>query len=174
MDQAAWAIAERIAAGARWIVIDGPSAAGKSELASRVAGLTRGVQVVEVDDFARPQSTHWQVERFREQVVAPLAAGRLARYQRWDWRTGETGDWVELLADQAVVLEGINAATELTGVRWDVRVWVDAPADTRADRARRRDATRFDCWNDVWRPIMDAWLAQDQPQRRADLVVENP
>ena len=70
--------------GTRWVGVDGFGAAGKSTLARRIAAALPGSCVIEVDDFARDGTPGWDRELFGAQVLAPLLAGRPARYQRWD------------------------------------------------------------------------------------------
>jgi hypothetical protein len=75
------------------IAIDGPGGSGKTTLAAKVAELLDGATVIHGDDFYRPMPEHereqldaqlgyqhyfdWQ--RLRDQVLAPLRAGRPAR-----------------------------------------------------------------------------------------------
>ncbi len=162
--------------GAQWLAIDGLGASGKSTLADRVLAaapqppIGRGLALVHLDDFTRPGTVGWERDRFREQVVDPLRAGTTARYQRWHWTSDEPGDWVEIPAASAVLVEGIGATEPPEGVAWDRLVWLAAAPSVRTRRAEQRDPGRFGCWSSTWRPIEDEWFVRAQPWRIADLV----
>ena len=58
-------------------------------------------------------------------------------------------------------------------VPWDVRVWVDVDRELRLDRARAREGgARWVCWSANWMPREDAYVSEQQPSARADLVVD--
>lgn len=160
------------AAGSRWIAIDGLGASGKTTLADEIANAL-GLAVVHLDDFTRPGAVGWERERFREQVVEPLQAGRAARYQRHHWTSPEPTDWVDLPTSQAVIIEGIGASEPPEGVTWDRVVWVAVSEAVRHRRAEVRDPGRFGCWSQTWRPIEQQWFERSQPWRGADLVWVN-
>lgn len=158
--------------GLRWLAIDGLGASGKTTVADELAGVL-GLAVVHLDDFTRPGAVGWERDRFREQVVEPLRAGRDARYQRHHWTSPEPSDWVDLPAAGPVVVEGLGASEPPPGVIWDRLVWVAAAPGVRRGRAEARDPGRFSCWSQTWRPIEQEWFERAQPWRGADLVWVN-
>ena len=103
----------------------------------------------------------------------PLAAGRRARYQRWDWaRDGRRG-WAEVPAGVPVVVEGVSSTDVRLGVPWDVTLWLDAPYEVRLARAMARDGEALrEQWVDAWMPTEDAYEAAQRPQDRVDAVVD--
>ena len=98
----------------RAIAIDGRGGSGKSTLALELADVWPRAVVVEMDDFYRPSAervapprvpgAHWDLERLVTDVLGPHAAGRAARYQRYDWDDDRLAEWHEVRADAIVVL----------------------------------------------------------------------
>ncbi len=167
-------VRERLAGltGTRWVGVDGKGASGKTTLAATVAAALDGAAVVHVDDFARRSVPTWERGRFVDQVLAPLLAGRAARYERWDWGTDASLGWAEVPAGVPVVVEGVSSTDVRLGVPWDVTLWLDVPAEVRLARALARDGESMrDQWVRRWMPAEDAYEAAQRPQDRADVVV---
>ena len=75
------------------VCVDGPSAAGKTQLAAALATALGNPPVVVMDELY----PGWDglvagVARLRTEVVAPLAAGQAAAYRRWDWARDTYGE----------------------------------------------------------------------------------
>ena len=158
--------------GTVWIGIDGFGASGKTSFAARVADRVPRAVVVHVDDFARPWIAEWDYDRFRRELVAPLLAGRTARYQRWDWPTDTAGDWSSVEPGRVVVVEGVSATRPETAVPWAVTVWVDTPREVRLQRALERDGPALmPRWLEDWMPSEDAWAARADPLQWIDLII---
>lgn len=164
--------------GPVWIGIDGRGASGKTTLAHRVvttlvADTALTSALVSVDDFARPVLERWDQARFATQLLEPLVRGQDARYQRWDHRADRGLDWVDVAADvDVVVVEGVSCTDLGIAVPWAVRVWIEAPAEVRMERIRRRDGPELlDVWMTDWIPNEEAYVAEQDPRARADLVV---
>ncbi|MGI3781118.1 MAG: hypothetical protein ACRYG2_10105 [Janthinobacterium lividum] len=167
-------VSERLAGltGTRWVGIDGKGASGKTTLAAAVAAALSAAVVVHVDDFARPSVETWERERFVAQVLQPLAAGRPARYERWDWSRDASAGWTEVPVGVPVVVEGVSSTDVRLGVPWDVTLWVDAPYEVRLARALGRDGEAMrEQWVGAWMPAEDAYEAAQRPQDRVDAVV---
>ena len=79
----------------------------------------------------------------------------------------------EVAPDGIVVVEGVCALHRTLRDAYDVRVWVDAPAEVRLARGVARDgeAARR-TWLEVWMPREDRYVATDDPVACADLVVD--
>ncbi|GAA1434759.1 AAA family ATPase [Microlunatus lacustris] len=167
-------VAERVRdrAGTRWVGIDGFGAAGKTTLAAAVAHALPGSVVVHVDDFARPSVQGWERDRFAEQVLAPLAASRSARYQRWDWDSDTGAEWHDIPPGVPVVVEGVSSTDVRLGVPWDVQVWVEASREVRLARALERDGeSMMDQWLTDWMPSEERYAAAQRPRERSDFCV---
>lgn len=172
-DEALAAVARAAAEpGTVWIGVDGFGGAGKSTFAARVADRVPRACVVHVDDFARPWVAEWEFDRFRAEVVAPLLAGRRARYRRFDWPTETLAEWHEIDPGRVVVVEGVSSTRPETGVPWAVTIWVETPREARLARALERDGPQLmDRWLTDWMPSEDAWAARARPLTWIDLLV---
>lgn len=167
-------VAERLRgrSGTRWVGVDGFGAAGKTTLAAAVARALPSAVVVHVDDFARPSVPGWERDRFVAQVLAPLAAGDAARYQRWDWEADTGAEWHDVPPGVPVVVEGVSSTDERLGVPWDVRVWVEADRETRLARALERDGeAMMERWLTDWMPSEERYAAAQRPRERSDFCV---
>lgn len=153
------------------IAVDGLGAAGKSSFADQLAERAHGA-VVRVDDLSQPGVLPWEIGRFLSQVVEPLTRGCQARYRRWHWTTNTPSDWLEVPTGVPVILEGVRSTDAADLAAFDLRIWLEVPEQVRVDRARRRDPDRFSCWTSNWMPQEASWAAEQQPVRRADLVVD--
>ncbi|MFJ6852974.1 AAA family ATPase [Streptomyces sp. NPDC091271] len=95
------AVDTRSREGFALVALDGMGGSGKSTMAEALAEL-HGAVVVHGDDFYHPMNAeerarlnpvqgyhrYFDWQRFRDEVLAPLAAGRDAAYRRYDWETG--------------------------------------------------------------------------------------
>ncbi len=159
--------------GTRWVGVDGFGASGKTTLAGRLAAALPDAVVVHLDDFARPDLRGWERDRFTVQVLEPLLAGRSARYQRWDFATNAGAEWVEVPPGRVVVVEGVSATDVRVGVPWDVTLWVDAAEAVRRSRIADRDGERLrQRWLSDWIPMEEAYVVDQRPQERIDLLVD--
>ncbi len=162
-----------LAAGPRFVGIDGFGAAGKTSLARAVAAAVPSCDLVHVDDFARPTVPEWDWARLNREVVRPILSGRPARYRRWDWDADAPGGWGTTGTERIVVIEGVSATRCEVEAPWDLTVWVRAPVAVRRERAVARDGTAmWPTWEQRWIPEELAWLARDRADERADLVVD--
>lgn len=171
VDSVLRALAElTVGGGPAVLALDGPSGAGKTALATALA-LRTGASVLEGDDFyspllgsqtlahasARPVAelaadgvVDWR--RLRLEGLEPLAAGRPARYRRYDWSADdgrlEAGE-VVVPAGPLVVVEGVYTARPELADLVDLPVRVHAPAGLRARRVLERDGDSGG-WTAVW------------------------
>jgi ABC-type cobalamin/Fe3+-siderophores transport system ATPase subunit len=175
-------LAPRVAAsaptvgGVRLVCIDGPSGAGKTTLADRLAEtlepLLGPVPIVHGDDLYEG----WDVvagepdpvrafdllgERVETWLLQPWAAGHEGRHPRWAWVSGRWGPEVAVPASAAVVLEGVGLAGGRLRGRAALSVWVDADAAERARRVAARDGLDVDAHMARWREREDAWHRHD-------------
>jgi uridine kinase len=154
-----------------FVGIDGGGGAGKSTLAGALAEARRDVRVLHLDDFflstvGGPESV--DVARLRHDALEPLAAGRQARFRRFEW-------WGEQLAEEhvvepgrIVVVEGVFALQpDLRGL-YAVTAWVETDETLRLARGLERDGENA-------RALWEQWQAAEAAHARevdaVDLVV---
>ncbi|WP_284284280.1 uridine kinase family protein [Arsenicicoccus piscis] len=167
------------AGGTRVVAIDGPSGSGKTVFAERV-----------VDQLAtltghRPQTVHmddlypgWHglaasIPELVGRVLRPLAEGRPAGYQHYDWASGRYHPAVEPVDPAAyLVVEGVGCGSRACAPYLSALAWLDAPTEQRRARGLARDG-------ETYAPHWDTWAAQEgelygteRTRERADVVLD--
>src|SRR6478672_10427407 len=84
------------------VAIDGPSGAGKTTLAARVAAALAAPTVHMDDLYPGWDGLRAATTRLHQWVVEPLQSGRPARYRRWDWDVDAYAEWVQLPASEVI------------------------------------------------------------------------
>ncbi len=142
----------------RVLAIDGGAAAGKSTVAAQLAALLPGSVVLHTDDLL----DGWDGQlgfhhRLREQVLAPLAAGRPGRYRRYDWIAGAFGTEVVVAVPKCLVIEGVSALLACAGYS-SLEIFVDVPRSVREQRWIERDGPPQPEWQ-AWLDREDLYFA---------------
>ncbi|NNH68491.1 hypothetical protein HLB23_01100 [Nocardia uniformis] len=152
------------------VAVDGPGGAGKSTLADGLAAACHGI-VLHTDDFASWDHPLDWWPRLERQILAPIAAGRPGRYQRYDWGTGALSEWHEVDPPQVLILEGVSAARGAVRDRLTLSIWVETPANVRLTRGLERDGVdALPLWQ-RWMADEDAHFATDRTREHADVIV---
>jgi uridine kinase len=160
----------------RLVAVDGPSGAGKTSFALRLAK-ELDAPVVHTDDLLDgwdDQFTFWT--RLESLVLEPLRRGSTATYRRYLWHRGEFGGTPVTIAPAPVVLlEGVSTARREIRPELSLAVFVTAPSDLRLARALARDgddSVAFRAYLERWRAAEDRHFAQDGTAAAADLIVD--
>ena len=157
--------------------IDGRSGAGKSTLAAELATVLRRHREVSVfhleDIYPGWDGLAAGTAAYVEQVLTPLAAGRAAGWDTWDWSSSNPGTRAALDPAPVIIIEGVGAGCAAARPLLDALLWVQVPDDTRKTRALDRDGEVFAAHWDDWAAQEDAYLAADAVQDQADVTVEN-
>jgi uridine kinase len=161
--------------GVRLVGIDGRSGSGKTELADSVAQRVPAgrVEVVHLDDmYAGWHGLADTVDGLCRAVLRPLAAGRPARYRRYDWLAHRSAEWVEVTPADLVLVEGVGSlAVDCAGL-YSLRVWIEVPDDLRRERALARDGETFAPHWREWAEQEEELFAAHRPRETADLVLD--
>lgn len=135
-----------------------------------------GGHVVSLDDLTRPGTPTWEHDRFVDELLTPLRAGREARYRRWRWDMAAPGEELAVPTGGLVIVEGVSAltraVTDRVGRWWDVALWVDCDEAIRRRRIRERDGDALaETWARDWWPSEQRYLSEERPDLVADFVV---
>jgi adenylate kinase family enzyme len=145
------------------VCLDGPSGGGKTQLAAALAEAVGDPPVVAMDElYPGWDGLAAGVARLREEIVAPLAAGRTAAYRRWDWARDTYGERRDLGVPPLLVVEGVGAGAA-PGIA--LLIWLDAPEHVRYRRAMDRDGATY-------APHWARWAAQERAHFAADRTAE--
>ena len=150
-----------------FVGIGGRGGSGKSTLAAVIPS----AQVVGTDEFWDGEG--FDLARLRADVFEPLLAGASARYASWDWERRRPRGQRTVLPRGVVVVEGVCALHRMFRDAYDVRVWVDAPYETRLARGVARDGEAARAtWVERWMPAEDRYVERDEPVACAHVVVD--
>lgn len=153
------------------IAIDGPSGSGKTTLGQAVSAALSAPLLRMDHIYPGWDGLEAAVDLLAHSVLAPLADGRDGHYPYWDWDLSKITGTVTVPATPLLVVEGCGSSAGAAAAYLAVRVWLDAEAPVRRDRALARDG-------DTYRPHWERWAAQeralfarDDPAARADLLL---
>jgi uridine kinase len=153
----------------RIIAVDGPGGAGKSSLAAYLAQ-ELNARIVHTDEFASWENPiDWWPELI-DRVLAPLAAGRPARYAPTTWG-GPERDEVVVEPGDFVLLEGVSASRSAFQPYLAYSIWIETPRKMRLRRGLQRDGEEARADWERWMAEEDAYVEREQPAERADLVL---
>ena len=166
------------------VAIDGLTCAGKSTLASQVAGALQDATVVGIDGFYRPMAAgeramlgpresydlYFDWERLLRDVLIPLSRHSRARYRRHDWVANGLAEWHQIEPRTVIIVEGVYSTRPELRPYFNVTVYVDAPRDVRL--ARLLDRRYADTsWVDHWMAVEDWYVEHVHPTKAVGLVV---
>jgi uridine kinase len=164
--------------GVRVVAVDGPSGAGKTIFAGRLAQALRDtgstVELVHTDDLLdgwEDTVTFWP--RLEQGVLKPLRSGEAGSYHAYHWGRGrfEVEAHVVPVPD-VLVVEGVTAARRAMRTELARSVFVTAPPDVRLSRALARDGEEIREPLLAWRAREETFFAEDGTRDAADLLVD--
>lgn len=140
--------------------VDGRSGAGKTDLATCLAGGVRGLSltcaVLHLDDLYPGWSGLARALRpLCRDVVGPLTRGEDGAYTSWDWSASAPGPRRVVPVRDVVVVEGVGVLAAACATDLDLRVWLEAPSGVRRARALDRDGA-------VFAPHWQEWSEQEE------------
>ncbi|WP_169726913.1 uridine kinase family protein [Nakamurella lactea] len=159
------------------VAIDGPSGSGKTTLADRlgdaVAARHRSVALIHVDDLLAGWDGLADLPGdLLRWVLEPVAAGRRARYHRYDWTADRYAEWCEVPAAQVLIVEGVGSGALTAAPLLDLLLWVEAPEPIRFDRGIARDGEAYRPNWQRWALQEAAMFAGDRTRERADVRLD--
>ena len=155
------------------VAVDGPSGAGKTTLTRALRRHLERPPVLHLDALypgwdglpLTPAILH-------DRVLAPLARGERATYQRFDWGAGAFAEEHEVRAAPLLLLEGCGAGAWPGFAYVSVLIWVEAPTEVRYERGIARDGEGYRPYWERWAASERALFGADRTRERADLVLD--
>ena len=181
------------------VAVDGPDGAGKTlfadDLAATMRSAGRPVVRVSVDGFHHPRTTRYRrgrespegfwldsydYDRFRSEVLNNFGPNGSRRYRPaiHDVATDTSLAMAAQVAEPGTILvvDGIFLQRDELADAWDLVVFLDVPFAETARRMAARDGTDPDPNHPSTRRYVQGqrlYFAACDPQRRADLLVDN-
>lgn len=162
------------------LAIDGPCASGKSTLAKTLADIYR-CPVVHMDDFflqphqrtperlAQPGAT-WDYERFDAQVLSPCTGTKPPAIAPGGAAPATWGRRSPSPLPGFMVFEGSYSLRPDLRERYHLRIWTEAPWETRLERIAQRGPGCTARFQQVWIPLEDRYFAACQVKECCQLV----
>ena len=165
------------------VAIDGKCASGKSTLAAQLAEIY-DCNVFHMDDFfLRPEQRtperfaevggNVDYERFWEEVLMPLKAGKSFHYRPFDCRTLALAEAVDVSPKKLNIIEGTYSHHPYFGDPYDLKILLTVSDETRKERILARPAFLHKRFFEEWIPMenryfsmldhLSANLQQDKP-----------
>ncbi|GHE12734.1 uridine kinase family protein [Klenkia taihuensis] len=157
--------------GTRLVLVDGPAGSGKTTLAQRLAGAL-DAPVVHLDDLYAGWTLDGVVDRLTRWVLEPVAAGRDAVFDAYDWHAGAFRVPTTVPAGPVLVVEGCGAGARELADRVSLLVWVEAPPEVCARRWADRGGAAMTAFQPDWARAEAAVFAREGTRARADVRVD--
>jgi uridine kinase len=155
------------------VAIDGPSGAGKTNLAAALATHLPNAHVLHMDDlYPGWDGLNHAVATLHDQVLAPLSRGERASYRRWDWEHDRHAEWQSLPATNLILVEGVGSGAGPAAKLESVLIWLEADPGVRFRRGIERDGEPYLPHWQRWAAHEDALFAADGTRSRADLIMD--
>ncbi len=165
----------------RVIAVDGPCASGKTTL---VSDLRKRLEfsVISMDDFFLPpelrtparfaeKGGNVHYERFMEEVITPLKAGKAFSYRRFSCRTFTYEGEVHIPSDGLVVIEGSYALNPHFPVYWDISFLLSIDPDEQIRRLSLRSPEKLDMFISKWIPLENDYFESCNIAGRATFIL---
>ena len=156
----------------RLVGIDGCGGAGKTTFARRLtAAANEAWPVVHTDDFATHDEPIQWWPRMLAEVIEPLLQKQPAMFRPYDWVQRRPGRLTTIEPADVVIIEGVGATRAAWRDRLAISIWIDTDSALRLRRGLQRDGEALaDFWRE-WRIAEDRYVAAEEPQQHADLLV---
>ena len=165
-----------------FVAIDGPCTSGKTTLAT-VLQRRFGGNVLHMDDFfLRPEQRtperfaepggNVDRERFEDEVLAPLAAGKIAQYRPWDCHTGDFAASHNVEPARLTIVEGSYSMHPALRGYYDLMICLTIDSGEQLHRLEARNPRMLQRFIDEWIPLENRSFASTETRTAADMIVD--
>ena len=170
-EELASAIADRLARqSAVLVALDGRCGSGKTTLAEQLA--ERFPQCITVHTgWEKIPCANMDIQRLRDEVVAPARAGQAFSYQAYSCREGAYLPPRPLGPAPLVIVEGSYSHHPSLAPYYDIRIFVTCSPDEQARRLRRREGERYSNFVERWIPLEEGYFANYSIEENAEMMV---
>lgn len=165
-----------------FVAIDGPCTSGKTTLAT-VLQRRFGGNVLHMDDFfLRPEQRtperfaepggNVDRERFEDEVLAPLAAGKIAQYRPWDCHTGDFAASHNVEPARLTIVEGSYSMHPALRGYYDLMICLTIDSGEQLRRLEARNPRMLQQFIDEWIPLENRYFASTETRTAADMIVD--
>ena len=168
------------------ILIDGRAGSGKSSLAEELRNeffnqSDAAPTIIHMDHlYPGWDGLQGGAGYLLQNILQPLASGKHASWQKWDWGAGQRGDsteagngWREFSGGNILIVEGCGSLSRQSREIANLAVWIEADRKSRRDRWRRRDAGKFDDHWGLWQAQEDDFYQAEKSDQLADWIIQN-
>lgn len=175
-------IDERMAQKEQVIVaIDGNCTAGKSTLASKLAEMY-DCNVLHMDDFfLRPEQRtperyaeaggNVDYERFMEEVLTPLTAGKAFSYRPFDCSTFTLDQQVQVIPKKLNIIEGTYSHHPYFSDPYDLKIFLTVTPEVQRQRILERPAFLHKRFFEEWIPMEQRYFDGFKIYHRCDILI---
>ena len=165
------------------LAIDGPCAGGKTTLAAALAQVC-DCNVLHMDDFfLQPHQRtperlsqpggNVDYERFYEEVLLPLTAGKPFSFRPFDCSTQCLQPSVMVTPKKLTVIEGTYSHHPFFGQVYDLRVFLGVSPRLQRERILARPAFLHRRFFGEWIPMEEAYFSAFAIRENSDLLLES-
>ena len=165
------------------IAIDGRCASGKTTFAAQLSEVLH-CPLIHMDDFfLRPEQRSQERyaepggnvdrERFAEEVLKPLKEGRPFRFQKLECPALVLGEWRDIPACRAAVIEGSYCLHPELRDAYDLTIFMDIDPEVQLERLKKRNIERFPMFVKKWIPLEEAYIKAFDPASFCTYQVNN-
>lgn len=147
----------------RIVTIDGRAGGGKSTLAESLSPLLDDAPIVHMDDLYRGWDdalTTGLASTLKDQILTPLAFGKVGSYRAWDWHRNRLGEIRSIPRHPFLIVEGVGASQRVVRPFATTMVWIEIAPSLGLERVLRRD-NHFIEDLEEYRNRMLSWQGQE-------------
>jgi len=164
--------------------IDGLGGSGKSTFARELLAWLPNTGLVHMDDFYKPKYLRdllnssseigacfdWQ--GLEVQLLIPFVENREMVLQKYDWQTDSLKQGQSIPNTFNVIVEGVYSTRKELSKYYDLKIWIDCPAELRLLRGIERDGIEMKAqWQNFWMKQENEYYRRHKPFLSADVKI---